>query len=101
MNVFLLQLLRSADAFPGAGNLDQNALPRDATIIVHGNKPSSLEQRALGIEAQDSIDFGGDAAGNELENFTTEINHQPVHAGLTAGWPVTARFQGILNGVLQ
>ena len=72
VDAFFLQPLGGADALPGAGDLDQNALTADAFRLVQRDEFTGLGDGALGIEAQARGDFGGYAAGNHLQNLAPE-----------------------------
>ena len=72
MDPFALQLFGGADAFPGAGDLDEDALAADPGLLVQADELAGLGEGALGVEAEPGIDLGGDPAGNDLEDLAAE-----------------------------
>src|SRR5262249_20686458 len=57
---FAFQLFGGPDAFPGAGNLDQDALAADPGLLVHAGQLAGLGEGSLGVETEAGIDLGGD-----------------------------------------
>jgi hypothetical protein len=65
-----------ADAFPCRGELDEDALPADALLLVH-----AISSRALAMLASVScenagIDLGRYAAGHDVEDAVAELDRQ-------------------------
>lgn len=72
VDLFVPELARGLDAFPSRGDFDEDALAGDAGFFVAGDERAGFGERAGGVEAEARIDFGGDAVGNDLENFEAE-----------------------------
>src|SRR5262249_29258911 len=72
MNPFAFQLFRGPNAFPRAGNFDQNPLATNPGILVHADQLAGLGQRSLGVKTKAGIDLSGDTTGNDLEDLATE-----------------------------
>ena len=81
----LLELLGGADAFPGAGDLDQDPLAVDAGLLVQADQPAGLGDGRLGVEAEAGVDLGRDAARDDLEDLAAEVDEQLVHERLGPG----------------
>ena len=78
MDTFFFQHRRGLNTFPGRGDLDQDAFPRNTGGFVLGDQFAPLGDGRLGIERQARIDFGGHPPGNDLEDFEPEGHRQPV-----------------------
>ena len=78
MDAFAFQLRSGADAFPGRGDLDQQALAADARGFVQRDELVCLRERGGGIEAVASIALGGDAAGDQAEDFASDRDGEAV-----------------------
>src|SRR5262249_10824651 len=89
VNPFALQLFGGPDAFPGAGDLDQDPLATDPPLLVHADQLAGLGQGALGVEAEAGIDLGGDATGDDLEDVAGEGDEELVNERHAAGGRVT------------
>src|SRR5208283_2807068 len=76
VNTFALQLCGGPDSFPGAGDLDQDALAADPGLPVHTDQLAGLGNGCLGVEAEAGIDLRGDATGNDLEDLAAEVNKE-------------------------
>ena len=57
MNAFLLKSLGRANAFPCAGDLDQDPFFRNAMFFEEADKVSPFLNRCMLIETQPRIDF--------------------------------------------
>lgn len=73
-----LQDLGSLDTLVGGSDLDENAALIDAELLVQVNDVQSLADRLLGVVREGSVDFGGDLAGDDLEDAATELNQETV-----------------------
>ena len=82
MDPFPFQVFGRPDAFPGAGDLDQDPLPADPRFLVHADQLAGLGQRPFGVEAEPGIDLGGDAPGDDLEDLAAEGDEELVHERL-------------------
>ncbi len=78
VDAFLLQHFGSADAFPGRGDLDQDALAPDAALLIGFDEGARLVERRRGVEGEIGIDLGGDPAGDDGGQLGTEVQRQPV-----------------------
>ncbi|MCY1535554.1 hypothetical protein D9M68_709660 [compost metagenome] len=67
-----------ADAFPGRGDLDQDPLAADASLVIQVDQTFGAAQGGLSIEGQARIDFGGDTPRNDLENFLADRHAEAV-----------------------
>ena len=94
-----LQLLGGPDAFPGAGDLDQDTLAVDARCLRTADQLAGLGEGGLGIEAQAGIHFGGDAAGNDLEDLAAEADEQLVHEGFGLRFGIPALLVGVVERI--
>ena len=79
VNAFALELGGGANAFPRAADLDQDALARDAGLLVQADQLARLGDGAGGVEAQSRIDFRRDAAGHDLQDLAAEVDGQAIH----------------------
>ena len=77
-DAFGLQGLGGLYALPGGGDLDQHPLARDAGKAVQLDDLARPEDGALGVEGQAGVDFGGDAARHDAQDFAAEGHQQPV-----------------------
>ena len=73
------ELLGGLDAFPGAGDLDQDPLAIDPRLLVHADQLLGLGDGRLGIKAQTGVDLGRDPSGDDLEDLAAERDEQLVH----------------------
>ena len=78
VDAFLLQHGSGLDAFPGGGDLDEDALLGDAGRVILGDDLAGLLDRALGIEGQAGINLGGDAARDDVQDLQAEGYGQAV-----------------------
>ncbi len=78
VDAFLLEFLGGLDAFPGGGDLDEDALAGDAVLFVNGDELSGLGDGGVGVEGEAGIDLGRNAAGNDLEDFQAEEDQDAV-----------------------
>ena len=62
VDALALQLLRGADAFPGAGDLDQDAVPIHPRLPVERDEFAGLRQRSLAVDAGLNFDTEGTLA---------------------------------------
>ena len=82
IDAVLLQNFRSLDAFPGGGDLDQNALAPNAVFFIQINDMARLRDRGRRVKGEAGIDFRAHATGNDLEDFRTEIYEDAIHDGI-------------------
>jgi hypothetical protein len=75
----MLQLAGGGDALPGARDLDQHPLARDARFLVAREQPARFRDRAFGIERQARISFGRDPARDVAQDFAAEVDRQLLH----------------------
>src|SRR5262245_3125834 len=75
---FFLQDLRGSDAFPGGGDLDEDALSLGAGRFVLGGEGSSLLDLTFGVEGEARIHFGGHASWNDLEDAQAELDAEAI-----------------------
>ena len=96
VDAFVLQQLGGADAFPGRGDLDQDALAADAGSVVELRSAGAPWRSSPRCRRRVGIDFGRDAAGHDLEDFAADRHRQPV-AGIAArlSSPAGRRDRGI------
>ena len=73
-----LELLRGADALPGARDLDQHALAPDAGRLVATDEATRPFRGRARVEAQARLDLRRDAAGHALEDLAAEGDEQRV-----------------------
>ena len=91
MDAVTLQLFCRADAFPGAGQLDQHAVACNAGLLVEFDEVVGLGQAAFGVERQVRVDFGGNAAFDVLEDLAAKIHGQLFQRHFRLGFPVAFR----------
>jgi hypothetical protein len=72
MDSLALEALGGANAFPGARELDQDALAVDAELLVQLDQSVGLGDRPLGVEAERGIDLSRYAAGDDLEDLAAK-----------------------------
>ena len=77
-DAFLFQDGGGADAFPGGGDLDQHALAGNAGVRIQGDQVAALGDCTFRVERQAGIDFGRDAAGDDLQDFLAKRDQQAV-----------------------
>ena len=68
-------------AFPGRGDLDEDALAPDAARLVVGDQRLGLGDRAGGVEGEIGVDLGRDAAGHDSGQLGAEIDRQAIGHG--------------------
>ena len=73
-----LQSLGSADAFPGAGDLDQHAVDVHALGLVQLDQALGARHRGFGVERQARVHLGGDAPGDQRQDLAAKAHQQPV-----------------------
>ena len=76
VDAFLLKDFSGADAFPGRGDLDEDAVAANAGVVVLLNDGAALSDGGLGVVGEAGIDFGGDAAGNDGQDLLAEGDGQ-------------------------
>ena len=82
MDAFFLQHFSRFDAFPGGGNLDQNAVVADARIVVEANQFAAFFNGGFSVEAQAGIHLRGHSARHDLEDLLSE-DHADLIQGFT------------------
>jgi hypothetical protein len=87
-------------ALPGRGDLDEDALARGAEFFVEADEITRLLDGCFDIEGKPGIDLGGNAAGDDREDFTAEGDEEVVDdlavqrgAGERAGAVVSDGFR--------
>ncbi len=78
LDAFLFQHLGGADALPGGGQLDQDAIVADACFVVEADQFASLGDAGVGVEGETGVHFGGDAARDDFQHFQTDVDRQLV-----------------------
>ena len=78
VDAFLFEHFGGLDAFPGGGDLDEDAVAGVAFLFVGGDELARLGDGALGVERKAGVHFGGDAAGDDLEDFQAEEDQDAV-----------------------
>ena len=86
-----LEALGSADALPGARDLDEHAVARDAGGFVELDQPARLDLGRLGVEAEPRVHLRRDAPGDQLQDAAAEAHEQVVDDLAEAGVRVSAR----------
>ena len=99
-------------AFPGRGDLNEDALARGAEFFVETDEVARLLDGGFDIEGKAGIDLGGNAAGDDREDFAAEGDEEVVDdlavergAGERAGAVVSDGFReerlvfGLLDGL--
>jgi voltage-gated potassium channel Kch len=77
------------DAFPRAGDLDEDTLLLDADEVVEGDELLGLGLGALLVERESGVDLGGDTAGDDLEDLGTEVDELWVRSCVQSGrWKI-------------
>ncbi len=81
VNAFLFELLGGTDAFPGRGDLDENALLREMPwLVVKADDVVRHLYGAFGVVGEACVDFGGDASGNNGQNLLSEGDGQVLES---------------------
>jgi len=80
--MILLELLGSLNPLPRTRNLDQNALLPDAELLVQFNDVQGLVDGGLFVKGEARVDFGGDSAGDDFEDFLAEFDEEAVERGV-------------------
>ena len=100
-----LQLLRGADAFPGGGELHQDALAADLAVGIVLNDLLGAGDRGGRVERKVGVHLGRDASGDELGERRADRHGQAIGDGgdtrfRLAGLPRTPG-DGIVHRVLE
>jgi hypothetical protein len=85
VDAFFFELFCGFDAFPGGGDFDEDAVALVAFGFVGADEFAGFVDGALGIEGEACVDFGGDAAGDDVEDFEAEEDEDAVEDGVGAG----------------
>ena len=83
-DAFFFEFGSGLDAFPGGSHLDEDAFFGDAGGFVESDELFSFGDRGGFVERETSVDFGGDAAGDDFQNFGAEGDEKCVDGGLNA-----------------
>ena len=83
-DAFFFEFSGSLDAFPGRSHLHENAFLGDAGCLIESDELAGLGDCGGLIERQAGIDFGRDAAGDNLEDFRAEGDEEGIDGGLHA-----------------
>ena len=78
VDAFALEDFGGADAFPGGGDLDEDAFARNALGFVKLDEKAAFGNERLGVERQVRVGLGGDAAGDDFEDLRAEEDEQVV-----------------------
>ena len=78
VDALLLQDLGGADALPGGGDLDQDALAGDAARRVGGDDGARLVDRRRRVEGEVGVHLGRDAARHDAGELRPEGDGEPV-----------------------
>ena len=81
-DAFLFELGGGLDAFPGGGHLDEDALLGDAGGLIESDELAGLGDGGGLVEGEAGVDFGGDAARDDLEDLGAEGDEEGVDGGL-------------------
>ena len=82
VDAFFLEDFGCLDAFPGGGDLDQNALTGDAFFFVGADELTRFVDVGLRVEGEAGIHFGGNATWHDLQDFEAKQDHEPVEDGV-------------------
>ena len=85
VDAFFLEGGCGLDAFPCGGDFDEDAFAGDAVLFVHGDELAGLGDGACGIEGEAGVDFCGDAAWDDFEDFLTEEDEDAVDDAFDEG----------------
>lgn len=80
-----LEVLGSLDTLPGRGDLDEDTLLGNTSILVETNDLLGLGNGGLLIERKTGINLSRDTARNDLENLNTEVDKELVKSRLGLG----------------
>ena len=83
-DAFLFEFGGGLDAFPGGGHLHEDAFLGDAGGLIEGDQFAGLGDGGGLVEGEASVDFGGDASWDNLEDFGAEGDEERVDGGLDA-----------------
>ena len=72
--VLCLELASGLNTFPGGSDLDQDTLFGHTDGLVELDQLLSLRLRALLVEGETCVDFGGNAARDDLQDLATELD---------------------------
>ena len=78
LDALFLQDFGGTDAFPGGGQLDQDAIVGDAGFVVEADQLAGLGDAGVGVEGETGIHLGGDAARDDFQYFQTYVDRQLV-----------------------
>jgi hypothetical protein len=96
--VLRLQDVSGLDTLPGGGDLDENAVLGDTSLLVQLDDVQSLINGGLGVERPASINLGGNLSGDNVENLRAELDEQVVEGGVDLSVNITALLLTLLNG---
>ena len=80
MNTFLLQHFGGADAFPRGGDLDEYVIAAYLGLVVLRDNAAGLRDGGFGVVGKASVDFSGDAARNDGEDFFAECDGEVLES---------------------
>ena len=75
-----LQLFGGADALPGGGGLDQDALAADAGLFIHTDQLARPLHGGVAVERQAGVHLGGNPSRHDGEYLATHIHREAVAA---------------------
>ena len=88
-----LEVLGSLDTLPGRGDLDEDALLGNTSILVETNDLLGLGNGGLLIERKTGINLSGNTARDDLENLNTEVDKELVKSRLSLGLGGSAKVK--------
>jgi hypothetical protein len=93
-----LKDLSGLDSLPCGRKLDENALLADANLFVEVDDVQRLVYRLLGGEGEARINFCGDLAGHNLEDFLAKLYQQVVKGSIDLVLNVGAVLLAVCDG---
>ncbi len=85
VDALFLEPLGGADALPGAGDLDQDALRANPGLGVEGDQLFGLDHGRLGVEGKSGVDLGRYPPGDVFKDFAPEADEKLVDHRLRIG----------------
>ncbi len=89
------------DALPGGGNFDEDAFAGDAGFFVARDEGAGFGEGADGVEAETGVHFGGNALGDDLEDFETEGDGEFVERNVEGAAGTGGLGLGIGDGAVD
>ncbi len=104
VNAFLLEDLGGLNALPGGGELDEDAIARDAGLVVQGDDRARFGDGLIDVVGEAGVDLGGDAAGDDVEDLAAEGNFERpegLRGDLLVGGAGICVFADLLEHVID